>query len=57
MKLYQFTNKETGLVELITGDPKVIEKHFNLSLDELNKMLKETGLINGKYEISVMFID
>jgi len=56
-KLYQFRNKETNLIELVTKYPTVIEKHFKMTLAEINKELEETGLINKKYELSIMFID
>lgn len=57
MKIYQFRNKETGLMELVTRSNKVIEEHFKMSISEINDEIKKTGLLKGKYELIVIFID
>lgn len=57
MILYEITNTDTNQKELITSELKEILKFFNLSVDELNRQLNETGLINDKYKVIKIFID
>lgn len=57
MILYEVTNTDTNQKELITSEVKEILKFFNLSVDELNRQLNETGLINDKYKVIKIFID
>ena len=57
MRIYQFKSDKTGLIVLMTNNPKIIEKHFKMTIKKINEELEKTGLIKNEYSLTTIFVD
>ena len=63
MKLYEFKNEEKIVILVVQADAnckKIIEEHFNKSVEDINKELSKNNYFmwnNHKITLSTMFLD